>query len=97
MNMIRCDFLIICHITRNLLRLQRRLRLLQSLCLCSLHGRNIFNFTIRVARSATLQILVKSNFNQDHIDFFIFHQASKYMLEHLRRKICIINDRFLYV
>lgn len=59
-----------------------------------MNGPEIFNFTIKAVPRAIQQLLIKSNIDQDNIDYFIFHQANKYMLEHLRRKIGIPSDKF---
>jgi 3-oxoacyl-[acyl-carrier-protein] synthase-3 len=39
--------------------------------------------------------LVKNELELDEIDYFVFHQANKYILEHLRKTLGIRNDRFL--
>jgi 3-oxoacyl-[acyl-carrier-protein] synthase-3 len=57
-------------------------------------GPDIFNFTIRNIPKAFNNCLAKNNIKLDDIDFVIFHQANKYMLEYLRKKIDIPNEKF---
>lgn len=59
-----------------------------------MNGPEIFNFTINAVPKAINQILEKSGIKQDSIDYFVFHQANKYMLEHLRQKIGIPSEKF---
>lgn len=57
-------------------------------------GAEIFNFTIKVAPDSVAAILEKSGLGMDDIDLFVFHQANKYMLEHLRKKLGIPAEKF---
>jgi 3-oxoacyl-[acyl-carrier-protein] synthase III len=57
-------------------------------------GAEIFNFTIKVAPASVATILNKSGLGMDDIDLFVFHQANKYMLEHLRKKLDIPVEKF---
>jgi 3-oxoacyl-[acyl-carrier-protein] synthase III len=59
-----------------------------------MHGTEIFNFTSESVPKLTHAILEKSNLNIEEVDLFIFHQANKYMLNHLRKKINISEDKF---
>lgn len=60
-----------------------------------MNGTEIFNFTIKSIPKLIFEVLKKNNLNIDQIDLFIFHQANKFMLEHLRRKIGINKDKFI--
>ena len=40
------------------------------------------------------QLLKKENLTQDGIDLWIFHQANKYMINYLRKLMCIDKDKF---
>jgi 3-oxoacyl-[acyl-carrier-protein] synthase-3 len=42
----------------------------------------------------TKNLLEKINMQKDDIDLFIFHQANSYMLNHLRKKLNISEDKF---
>lgn len=57
-------------------------------------GTEIFNFTIRVAPLSVKNILEKHCMVMDDIDLFVFHQANKFMLDFLRKKIKIPENKF---
>ncbi len=59
-----------------------------------MNGPEIFNFTINNVPITVEQCLKKNNLTLDEINFVIFHQANKYMLNHLQRKLRIPNDKF---
>jgi 3-oxoacyl-[acyl-carrier-protein] synthase-3 len=59
-----------------------------------MNGQEIFNFTIEKVPGLIEKILKKNNFTIEEIDYFIFHQANKYMLEYLRKKIRIPSEKF---
>jgi 3-oxoacyl-[acyl-carrier-protein] synthase-3 len=57
-----------------------------------MNGRAIFNFLLaRVPRSVE-SCLAKNGVDQDEIDFFVFHQASRYLLETLRDRMRLIPE-----
>lgn len=57
-------------------------------------GQEVFMFSlVRVPRMVK-DVLVKNGLQMDDIDLFVFHQANKYMLEHLRKKLKIDENRF---
>lgn len=57
-------------------------------------GPEIFNFTIEAVPIAIGQCLNKNKLTLDEIDYVIFHQANKFMIEYLRKKIHIPKDKF---
>ncbi|MEI3801735.1 MULTISPECIES: ketoacyl-ACP synthase III [unclassified Chitinophaga] len=59
-----------------------------------MNGSEIFAFTLKSVPAMVNQVLAKNNLVQDDIDLFVFHQANKYMLEHLRLKLGISEDKF---
>jgi 3-oxoacyl-[acyl-carrier-protein] synthase III len=59
-----------------------------------MNGSEIFNFTIESVPKLIKQVLQKNGLEADSIDLYIFHQANKYMLNHLRKKIGISEDKF---
>jgi len=59
-----------------------------------MNGSEIFNFTIESVPKLIKQVLQKNNLEAEAIDLYIFHQANKYMLNHLRKKIGIPEDKF---
>jgi len=59
-----------------------------------MNGTEIFNFTGEFVPKLIQSILEKSNLAKEDIDLFVFHQANKYMLNHLRKKIKISEEKF---
>jgi len=59
-----------------------------------MNGPDIFNFTLKVVPKAVKSVLDKSDMEIGDVDYFIFHQANKFILEHLRKKIGIPKDKF---
>lgn len=60
-----------------------------------MNGSEIFNFTLEVVPSSIEKVLEKNNISFDQIDYFLFHQANNFMLEHLRNKLNIPEHKFL--
>lgn len=59
-----------------------------------MNGPEIFNFTLKAVPEAVSKLLEKSNMSKDDYDLFVFHQANKYMLDHLRKKLKIDIEKF---
>jgi 3-oxoacyl-[acyl-carrier-protein] synthase-3 len=59
-----------------------------------MNGPAIFAFTLRVAPQIIQRLLAKSGTAPDKVDLFVFHQANGYMLEHLRKKMAIPQQKF---
>jgi 3-oxoacyl-[acyl-carrier-protein] synthase-3 len=59
-----------------------------------MNGPEIFNFTIDAVPQAVELCLKKNCLSLEEIDYFIFHQANKYMIEYLRKKIGIPREKF---
>jgi 3-oxoacyl-[acyl-carrier-protein] synthase-3 len=59
-----------------------------------MNGSEIFNFTSQAVPPLIESTLNKNNLTIKNTDLFIFHQANKYMLNHLRKKIGIPEDKF---
>lgn len=57
-------------------------------------GQEIFMFTLVKVPKMMKEVLAKNNLQKEDIDLFVFHQANKYMLEHLRKKLKIDEDKF---
>jgi 3-oxoacyl-[acyl-carrier-protein] synthase-3 len=60
-----------------------------------MNGAEIFNFTLRVVPEAVEQLLTRAGVSQDGVDLFVFHQANRFMLDHLRRKLQIPVEKFV--
>lgn len=57
-------------------------------------GGAIFNFTSDAVPVMTDQLLQKEGLAQDDIDLWVFHQANKYMINYLRKLMCIDKEKF---
>ena len=51
-----------------------------------MNGSEIFNFTIKTIPKVVSETLKKNNIILESLDYVIFHQANKYMIEYLRKK-----------
>jgi 3-oxoacyl-[acyl-carrier-protein] synthase-3 len=56
-------------------------------------GLEVFNFTLKVVPSSIKKALSKSNNNHETIDYFLFHQANKFMIDFFRKKLKIAEDK----
>jgi 3-oxoacyl-[acyl-carrier-protein] synthase-3 len=57
-------------------------------------GTEIFNFTLEMVPKLVEETLIANQLLKDDIDLFVFHQANKYLLNFLRKKILIPEDKF---
>lgn len=57
-------------------------------------GPEIFVFTLTKVPKMIKEVLMKNKIMQEDVDLFVFHQANKYMLEHLCKKLKIEKQRF---
>jgi 3-oxoacyl-[acyl-carrier-protein] synthase-3 len=57
-------------------------------------GPEIFKFTLDIVPATIARLLDGTGLAQGDIDLWVFHQANRYMLEHLRRKLGIPPERF---
>lgn len=60
-----------------------------------MNGTEIFNFTLESVPALVNDILERNQLRQEDIDLFVFHQANRFMLEYLRKKIKISPERFV--
>ncbi len=60
----------------------------------SMNGPEIFHFTLQVIPDCIRALLSKAGKQIGDIDLFVFHQANRYMLDHLRRKLGIPEEKF---
>lgn len=61
-----------------------------------MNGSKIFNFTQGNVPKLAKQTLEKNNLEKEDIGLFVFHQANKYMMEFLRKKMKIEEEKFYY-
>jgi 3-oxoacyl-[acyl-carrier-protein] synthase-3 len=59
-----------------------------------MNGPEIFNFTIKSVPVAIENCLQKNSMKLNQIDYFIFHQANRFMIDYLRKKIGISENKF---
>lgn len=61
-----------------------------------MEGTAIFNFTIDVVPKTVSEVLAKNALAMEDVNLFVFHQANKYILNFLRKKIKIPEEKFFY-
>ena len=61
-----------------------------------MNGGAIFNFTLETVPTLTNEVLSKNNLTKEEIDYYIFHQANKFMLNTIR-KVCVIPKEKFYI
>lgn len=61
-----------------------------------MNGSEIFTFTLDNVPPLVENTLKANMISKEEIDLFVFHQANKYMLDFLRKKIKIPQDNFYY-
>lgn len=59
-----------------------------------MNGSAIFNFTLETVPPLMKSLLSKSGLEKSEVDYYVFHQANKYMLSTLRKVCGIPADRF---
>jgi 3-oxoacyl-[acyl-carrier-protein] synthase-3 len=60
-----------------------------------MNGPEIFNFTLSAVPASIHRLLEKSKLSLDQVDLFVFHQANRYMLDHLRKRMAIPPEKFI--
>lgn len=58
-------------------------------------GPAIFNFTMDAVPQLVKQVLDKHSLSIPDVDYYVFHQANQFMLNHLRKKIGIAEEKFI--
>lgn len=61
-----------------------------------MNGGAIFNFTLEAVPNMMGQLLEKSGLAKDDIDYYVFHQANKFMLNTIR-KVCVLPRERFYI
>lgn len=59
-----------------------------------MNGSEIFNFTSEAVPVLIQNVLQKNDITTEQVSLYIFHQANKYMLGHLRKKLKIPEEQF---
>lgn len=61
-----------------------------------MNGSEIFNFTIDIVPTLVEDILDKNELLKEDIDGYVFHQANAFMLNFLRKKLKVKEEKFHY-
>ncbi len=61
-----------------------------------MNGGEIFNFTLDAVPAMMNEILEKNGLEKEQIDYYLFHQANKFMLNTIR-KVCLLPKEKFYV
>lgn len=59
-----------------------------------MNGGAIFNFTLDAVPAMMKQLLEKSGLQKENIDYYVFHQANKFMLSTIRKVCTLPKDKF---
>ena len=59
-----------------------------------MNGGAIFNFTLDAVPAMMNQLFEKNGLTRDDIDYFVFHQANKFMLSTIRKVCMLPKDKF---
>lgn len=57
-------------------------------------GGGIFNFTLDAVPAMMKDILVKNGLQKEEVDYYVFHQANKFMLSTIRKVCTLPKERF---
>ncbi len=57
-------------------------------------GAEIFAFTLRAVPAAVEELLARAAASAADVDLFVFHQANRYMLTHLRKRLKVPEEKF---
>lgn len=60
----------------------------------TMNGPEIFTFASRTVTASVEDLLNTAQLTRDDIDYWVFHQASQVVLEHLRKKLDLPTERF---
>lgn len=60
-----------------------------------MNGPEIFNFTLKVVPSTVTRVLARANTTLAEVELFVFHQANRYMMDHLRKKLKVPEEKFV--
>ena len=59
-----------------------------------MNGSEVFNFTLDIVPPMMQNVLSRNNLEQNAIDYFVFHQANKFMLSTIRKVCGLPKDKF---
>jgi 3-oxoacyl-[acyl-carrier-protein] synthase-3 len=61
-----------------------------------MNGGEVFNFSVEKAPGLINDLLAKANLNKEEIDFFVFHQSNRILLETLGKKLKIPQEKIIF-
>lgn len=61
-----------------------------------MNGGGIFNFTLEAVPALMNDVLAKNNVEKENVDYYVFHQANKFMLNTIR-KVCVLPKERFYI
>ena len=59
-----------------------------------MNGGAIFNFTLDAVPTLTKQVLTQNCLSKEEIDYYVFHQANKFMLNTIRKVCALPKEKF---
>ncbi|OWV14314.1 3-oxoacyl-ACP synthase III family protein [Fibrobacter sp. UWB5] len=59
-----------------------------------MNGSDVFNFTLDIVPPMMQNVLYRNKLDQDVVDYFVFHQANKFMLSTIRKVCGLPKDKF---
>ena len=59
-----------------------------------MNGGGIFNFTLDAVPAMMNDILAKNHLKKENVDYYVFHQANKFMLNTIRKVCALPKDKF---
>jgi 3-oxoacyl-[acyl-carrier-protein] synthase-3 len=67
--------------------------ILRSRCQLHMDGAEIFNFSLKVEPSAITGMLEAAGLDAGEVDGFVFHQANRYIIDNIRRRLKLPADK----
>lgn len=60
-----------------------------------MNGRAVFDFALKTVKKSVLECLKKNNLSLEEIDYFVFHQANKFMLENIAITLSLPHEKLV--
>lgn len=60
-----------------------------------MRGTDIFSFTLREVPLLINKLIANNGIEKSGIDYFVFHQANQFMVEHLAKKMAVHSDKLV--
>lgn len=57
-------------------------------------GKSVFRFATNIMVESVSEVLKEANLNYEDIDYYVFHQANKRIIEHVRKKLKLPEEKF---